>query len=315
MHRYFGDQDAYSLFNTLSVVIPLVLCLFYYKTKKESISLYSECVVRVLSRIEFKIGKLTLNIGKILRFLLVSLESIIMIYIATISSSNREFGELVGTGANYFALLFTSWFYIILVSILILSNPIKQLDFTTQLLPIHICVVRIACFLNGCCWGIPWEHGPYNYHYDHPGNQVPVQAIEAGFALAIFFFLLWYRKRAKPGTMFPMYMILYSSARFFNEFFTADYPAVLGPFKVYHFLCMVSVAVGIVAFILMRKYGQKLSDLFEVKKKALEEIPVKRKQEKQAKLEEQKAKEEAERQERLEKAKAAREKAAAKYNK
>ena len=51
------------------------------------------------------------------------------------------------------------------------------------------------------------------------------------------------------------------------------------------------------------------------KKKALEEIPVKRKQEKQAKLEEQKAKEEAERQERLEKAKAAREKAAAKYNK
>ena len=112
-----------------------------------------------------------------------------------------------------------------------------------------------------------------------------------------------------------MYMILYSGARFFNEFFTANYPAVLGPFKVYHFLCMVSVAVGIVAFILMRKYGQKLSDLFEAKKKALEEIPVKRKQEKQAKLEEQKAKEEAERQERLEKAKAAREKAAAKYNK
>lgn len=314
MHRYFGDQDAYSLFNTLAVVLTIVSSLFYFNIKKESISLYSKLLINFVGQKNFRIGKL--KVEKIIEVILVSVELLIMGYLPSAAASvNRPFGELVGTGANYFGLLFTVWLLIILVSVLIMSNPIKQLDIVTIFLPFRMVFIRLACFFNGCCWGIPWEHGPYNYHYDHPGNQVPVQAIEAGFVLVIFFFLLWYRKRAKPGTMYPTYLILYSSARFFNEFFTADYPAVLGPFKVYHFLCIVSVAVGIVAFILMRKYGQKLSDLFEVKKKALEEIPVKRKQEKQAKLEEQKAKEEAERQERLEKAKAAREKAAAKYNK
>ena len=315
MHRYFGDTVAYGLFNTLSVVIPLILSLFCFKSKKESISLYSECAIRALSRIELKIGKFALNIGKILKLLLVSLESLIMVYIATISSSNREFGNLVGTGANYFALLFTTWLFVILASILILSNPIKQLDFTTQILPIHICVVRLACFFNGCCWGIPWEHGPYNYHPSHPGNQVPVQAIESGFAFAIFLFFLWYRKKAKPGTMFPMYMILYSSARFFNEFFTADYPAVLGPFKVYHILCVNSVVVGLVLFFLMRKYGEKLSDLFESLQDRLEELLAKHNENRKIKIEEEKAKEEADKLERREKAKAARAKASVKYRK
>lgn len=314
MHRYFGDLDAYSLFNTLAVVLTVFSSLFYFNIKKESISSYSKILINFVHQKNFRFGKL--KVEKIIEVILVSVELLIMGYLPSAAApANRLFGALVGTGANYYGLLFTVWLLVILVSVLIMSNPIKQLDLVTIFLPFRMTFTRLACFFNGCCWGIPWEHGPYNYHYDHPGNQVPVQAIESGFVLVIFFFLLWYRKRAKPGTMYPMYMILYSSARFFKEFFTADYPAVLGPFKVYHLLCMVSVAVGIVAFILMRKYGQKLSDLFEAKKKALEEIPVKRKQEKQAKLEEEKAKEKAEIQERLEKAKAAREKAAAKYNK
>lgn len=312
MHRYFGDTVAYGLFNTLSVVIPLILSLFYFKSKKESISLYSECAIRALSRIELKIGKFALNIGKILKFLLVSLESLIMVYMATITSSNREFGNLVGTGANYFALLFTTWLFVILASILILSNPIKQLDFTTQILPIHICVVRLACFFNGCCWGIPWEHGPYNYHYDHPGNQVPVQAIESGFAFAIFLFFLWYRKKARPGTMFPMYMFLYSGLRFFNEFFTAADPDIIGPFNMYHILCAIGFVVGLVAFLVMRKYGEKISSAFDrTVNNKIDEITRKKKQ----KIVEENERAEAEMKERLEKAKAARAKASVKYRK
>ena len=309
MHRFFGEQDAYSLFNVIAVVVLYTSSLCLFKIKKDKTSLYTKLAVSFCSSRSEKIGKVAL-------FILTSLEAYIFAF--TINAStflNQSFGELVGTGANYFATLYIAPIFMFIVSLILLANPIKQIDTYTLIFPIFIAFVRVACFLNGCCWGIPWEHGPYNYHYDHPGNQVPVQAIESAFAMLIFFFLLWYRKKAKPGTMFPMYMILYSGARFFNEFFTANYPAVLGPFKMYHILCAVTVVVGFILFFLMRKYGQKLSDLFEAKKKTLEEIPVKYKQEKQAKLEEEKAKEEAERQERLEKAKAAREKAAAKYNK
>lgn len=305
MHRYFGDQDAYSLFNTLAVVLTIISSLFYFNIKKDSISLYSKLLINFVGQKNFRIGKL--KVEKIIEAILVSVELMIMGYLpSTAASANRPFGTLTGTGANYFGLLFTVWIYVIMVSVLIMSNPIKQLDLVTIFLPFRMVFTRLACFFNGCCWGIPWEHGPYNYHYDHPGNQVPVQAIEACYVLIIFFFLLWYRKRAKPGTVFPMYMILYGGARFFNEFFTADYPAVLGPFKAYHFLCIGSVVIGIVAFILMRKYGEFLSDMFEKLQNKIAAIPVNYKQSKQTKLEEEKLEEEAKRQERLEKAKAAR---------
>ena len=83
----------------------------------------------------------------------------------------------------------------------------------------------------------------------------------------------------------------------------------------YHIFCAITVVGGLILFILMSKYGQKLSDFFENKQQMLEAIPAKYNQDKQAKLEEEKAKEEADRLERLEKAKAARERAAAKHNK
>lgn len=308
MYRYIGEILAYRLFNSLSTTIPIILSIFYFKVKKDSISLYSKNIIRVASSVEFKLGKFTLNIGKIVEFLLVSLESVLMMKLVTFNSLNREFGELVGTGANYFALLFTTWIFVILIAVLIRSNPIKQLDFTTQLLPIHIAIVRIACFCNGCCWGIPWKYGLYNHNPHHPGNQVPVQAIESCFAFLIFLFFLWYRKRAKPGTMFPMYMFLYSGLRFFNEFFTDNYSAVLGPFKVYHILCAIGFVVGLIAFFVMRKYGEKISDAFDEKTNGIINARARAKEERIA---EENARAEAEMQERLEKAKAAREKAKA----
>ena len=314
MHRFFGEQDAYGLFGTLAAVLTVLSSLFYFNIKKDSISLYSKLLINFVGQKNFRIGKLKAE--KIIEVILVSVELLIMGYLSfAASSANRPFGSLVDTGANYFGLLFTVWLWVILISLLIMSNPIKQLDIVTIFLPFRMIFTRLACFFNGCCWGIPWEYGPYNYHPSHPGNQVPVQAIESGYVLVIFLFFLWYRKRAKPGTMFPMYMILYSSARFFNEFFTADYPAVLGPFKVYHILCVISVVVGLVLFFLMRKYGEKLSDLFESLQDRLEELPAKYKENRKIKIEEEKEKEEADKLERREKAKAARAKASVKYRK
>ena len=314
MYRFFGEQEAYSLFNTLAVVLTVVSSLFYFNIKKNSISLYSKLLIDFVGQKNFRIGKL--KVAKIIEAILVSVELLIMSYLpSVVASINRPFGALVGTGANYFGLLFTVWLIIILVSLLIMSNPIKQLDIVTIFLPFRMIFTRLACYFNGCCWGIPWEYGPYNYHYDHPGNQVPVQVIEAGIVLIIFLFFLWYRKKAKPGTMFPMYMILYGGARFFKEFFTADYPAVLGPFKVYHFLCAISFVVGLILFFIMRKYGEILSDLFEKQKKKLESYVRNYEAKKAQEKADEEAKAEAEMLERLEKAKAARAKASVKYKK
>lgn len=311
MYRFFGETDAYSLFNTLARVLTIVASLFYFNIKKDSISLYSRTVINFIEQKKLKIGKI--KVEKIVEIILVSVELLLMGYLPSLAAKvNQPFGSLVGTGGNYFGLLTVVWLVVILISVLILSNPIKQLDLVAIFLPFRMIFTRLACFFNGCCWGIPWEYGPYNYHYDHPGNQVPVQAIEAGFVLIIFLFLLWYRKRARPGTMFPMYMFLYSGLRFFNEFFTAADPDIIGPFNMYHILCAIGVVIGLVAFFVMRKYGEKISSAFDrTVNNKIDEITRKKKQ----KIVEENERAEAEMKERLEKAKAARAKASVKYRK
>lgn len=311
MYRFFGETDAYSLFNTLARVLTIVASLLYFNIKKDSISLYSKILINFVGQKRIVIGKI--KVEKIVEFILVSVELLLMGYLPSLAAKvNQPFGRLVGTGGNYFGLLTVVWLVVILISVLILSNPIKQLDLVAIFLPFRMIFTRLACFFNGCCWGIPWEYGPYNYHYDHPGNQVPVQAIESGFVLIIFLFLLWYRKRARPGTMFPMYLFLYSGLRFFNEFFTAADPDIIGPFNMYHILCAIGVVVGLIAFFVMRKYGEKISSAFDrTVNNKIDEITRKKKQ----KIVEENERAEAEMKERLEKAKAARAKASVKYRK
>ena len=311
MYRFFGETDAYSLFNTLARVLTIVASLLYFNIKKDSISLYSKTLINFIGQKGIAIGKI--KVEKIVEFILVSVELLIMGSLPSLAANaNRPFGRLVGTGANYFGLLFVIGFAVILISVLIMSNPIKQLDLVAIFLPFRMIFTRLACFFNGCCWGIPWEYGPYNHNPYHPGNQVPVQAFEVAVVLSIFIFFLLYRKKAKTGTLLPMYIFLYSGARFFIEFFTAADPDIIGPFNMYHILCTIGFVIGLVVFFVMRKYGEKISDAFDrTVNNKIDEITRNKKQ----KIAEENARAEAEMKERLAKAKAARAKASVKYKK
>ena len=311
MYRFFGETDAYSLFNTLARVLTIVASLLYFNIKKDSISLYSKILINFVKQKGIAIGKI--KVEKIVEFILVSVELLLMGYLPSLAAKvNRPFGALVGTGANYFGLLSVVWFAVILISVLIMSNPIKQLDLVAIFLPFRMIFTRLACFFNGCCWGIPWKYGLYNHNPYHPGNQVPVQAFEVAVVLSIFIFFLLYRKKAKTGTLLPMYIFLYSGARFFIEFFTAAEPDIIGPFNMYHILCAIGFVVGLVAFFVMRKYGEKISDVFDEKTNCIINARARAKEERIA---EENARIEAEMKERLEKAKAARAKASIKYKK
>ncbi|MBQ2284626.1 MAG: prolipoprotein diacylglyceryl transferase, partial [Clostridia bacterium] len=301
MYRFFGEISAYSLFNTLARVLTIVASLLYFNIKKDSISLYSKILINFVKQKGIAIGKI--KVEKIVEFILVSVELLLMGYLPSLAAKvNRPFGALVGTGANYFGLLSVVWFAVILISVLIMSNPIKQLDLVAIFLPFRMIFTRLACFFNGCCWGIPWKYGLYNHNPYHPGNQVPVQAFEVAVVLSIFIFFLLYRKKAKTGTLLPMYIFLYSGARFFIEFFTAAEPDIIGPFNMYHILCAIGFVVGLVAFFVMRKYGEKISDAFDEKTNGIINARARAKAERIA---EENARIEAEMKERLEKAKAA----------
>lgn len=306
MHRfYIGELSAYNFWGYVAYYSMLFSTLFYYKSKRNAMGLFSRMIM-------FEATKINKNLGKIAEIILFVLESYLAAKIIdlAVGSFNRSFGDFVGTGANYFGMLLTVMFFWIVLSVLLMVNPLKMLDISTMYLPIHLFFVKMSCYCAGCCWGIPWEYGPYNYHPDHPGNQVPVQMIEAIWALLIFLFLLWYRKKAKVGTVFPIYMILYSATRFCSEFFRHEENA-LGPFKMYHILCIVAIAYGIFHIVFLHFYRDTINGFFDNVHGNFDNRMATYWTEKENKLIAEKARQEAERLAREEKAKQNRAKAKA----
>lgn len=100
-------------------------------------------------------------------------------------------------------------------------------DIVAPALPLGAAVGRIGCFLNGCCYGkptsLPWA-------VDFLGAQRhPTQIYEFFMNLAIFGIVWSVRKRmGKPGTLFWLYLALYSLARFSVEFVRVTIPVWIG---------------------------------------------------------------------------------------
>lgn len=76
---------------------------------------------------------------------------------------------------------------------------------------------RIGCFFSGCCYG------KETHCFISVNNRYPTQIIEAVGNLIIFFVLhKLYKKSHKDGTVFLIYLILYSVLRFSIEFLRGD---------------------------------------------------------------------------------------------
>lgn len=96
-------------------------------------------------------------------------------------------------------------------------------------LPLGHAVGRIGCIMAGCCHGFSYE-GPFAIHYsdsilDLPADQgfFPVQILEAIINCIVVIILLWRRRKYRyAGELIALYLILYSTARFFMEFLRGD---------------------------------------------------------------------------------------------
>lgn len=173
---------------------------------------------------------------------------------------NVNFGPLVGTGANYFGTLFFMPLILTALSVLLGVNPMKQLDLMTPAFPLMLTFAKAACFCHGCCRGIECSFGMYNHNSQLV--EFPVQLVEMFFAVGIFLFLLKWRDKAKEGTLFPLYAILFSGTRFFSEFLRCE-KNLWGPFKTYQFLCVLGILYGIVGYITAEVLREKIQKHYQ----------------------------------------------------
>ena len=260
MYKYLFDTDIllYDLLNILSGVAVYIFNFFQYK-KQKSIQSFGTRYIQNAVANKFPNSKVKIFSGCVFWIIL---ELIIFSFVECqlTASFNRTFGDLVKTGANYFGQLYHIPFLLAAFCILLWCNPIKQIDLITPSFPLALFIAQIACFCHGCCRGIEWENGLFNYESNL--YEVPLQLIEAGLALLIFIFLMFWRKKAKPGTMFPTYLIIYSATRFCSEFLSAK-GNVFWIFKTYHILCLIGIVFGVVELIVALKFGDQISELFE----------------------------------------------------
>lgn len=262
MYPDIGTIHLYTALNLAARVIVFVFNILDFKSKTGVVGRGTEYFTRKPN----KSKKSGMSLAKII---LILGEIIIISYAQYIFSGiNGMVGTLLGTGANYFGKLFFAPIVVAFFCLLLGIDVFRQIDIITPAFPLALAVSKMGCFFQGCCGGIECSFGLYNQSTDRV--EFPVQLVEVFFALAIFVFLLIWRKKAKEGMVYPVYIILYSATRFFSEFLRSDENVFL-ILKKYHILCLVGIAVGFLLFYVVKNYKERIRHFYEVFFDAMEE--------------------------------------------
>lgn len=257
MYRYIGDTGilTYVVLGNLATIMVYLFNLFTFKKKKSFLGRRTECYIMHYSNPKHKI----LSKRNLWVFMEVALVAIGQYALAGMCTF--WFGKFTEYGANYFGILFIIPVILHLCFYYLSVNPLKQMDMITPAFPLALIPVKLACFAHGCCGGFECSWGLY---YPSAGTtSFPTQLLEIAQAVVLFIFLMKYRNKAKEGTLYPLYLTIYSATRFFIEFTadrTRDYLYI---FNIYHILCAIGVVVGLLSLFVVTKWPKEIRDKFD----------------------------------------------------
>ncbi len=133
---------------------------------------------------------------------------------------------------------------------------LKTADIFAPGLALGHAIGRLGCFSAGCCYGIP-SNEPwavvFKSEFSHEAFATPIniplhptQLYEALAEVLIFAILLWrFRKPHGPGQIIGWYLILYSIARVWIEFYRFHEQAPVGPLTVTQWIGLGLFGAGI----------------------------------------------------------------------
>ncbi len=140
--------------------------------------------------------------------------------------------------------------FILLYTAIFKTSFWPMLDTLIPALPLAQAFGRVGCFMVGCCYGIPCEHGVMlnaSPIAPHGIALLPVQLIESACVFLLFIAMILYgKKRRAPGHLFSIYLLCYGTIRFILEFFRYDaIRGSIGAFSTSQWLSIGAVALGI----------------------------------------------------------------------
>ncbi len=134
-------------------------------------------------------------------------------------------------------------------------NIFRLGDCVAAPLALGTAIGRVGCFLNGCCYGIPAK-APFGVDFFGSGRYLPTQLAEMLWALIMFgIIFFWLEKKVEfksDGSLFLIYLSLYSFGRFFIEFIRYSSWKLLGVLSFAQLTSIVVFAVSLY-FIIRRR--------------------------------------------------------------
>ncbi len=141
---------------------------------------------------------------------------------------------------------------------------LKTADLFTFALVLGQMIGRWGNFFNSEAFGLPcdlpWklyiplDSRPLGYlFYDFFHPAFLYESIGSGVILAVFLLLRFYFKEIKAGTIFFLYLILYSSLRMVIETIRIDSVLSFGPFHIAHIMSAVLILTGITGLVWVNK--------------------------------------------------------------
>lgn len=214
--------STYGIMSTIGIFVAGILAC--YLIKKEEKDYYDMIVVLLISSIGLFVCS----------HLLYGITNIdILIRVVSHFDRVKGFSDFVSIFAYIFG---GTVFYGGLIGFLITAyicikkkklNKKRYFDIFALIIPLFHFFGRVGCFLVGCCYGIESKIGfTYRHSLIESANHVhrfPIQLIEAGFNLILFFVLYsFYKKKKYKGKLIYIYLTSYAVARFIFEFFRGD---------------------------------------------------------------------------------------------
>ena len=133
----------------------------------------------------------------------------------------KRYGIKIG-GMSFYGSVWMIMLFMPLVGLIFKLRPKKTLDAASPAVAIMIGFMRVGCFFNGCCGGITVRSATGSFTW-------PTQAIESvGDFIILFILLEWERRKETDGRLYPAFLALYGTLRFFVEFVRDTPKEVLG---------------------------------------------------------------------------------------
>lgn len=156
-------------------------------------------------------------------------------------------------GYSYYGAVFFIPIFMAVCALIMRTSVNKILDFSAYAQCAMLAIMKINCFVSGCCSGVL-------LHTFSTGSQFyfPSQILESLNSVVVMLILIQLAKKHKyDGLIYPIYFIIYGAARFVFNCFRDGVNPVIWILPYGHIWSLLSITIGVIWIGLIMLYRKK----------------------------------------------------------